>query len=105
MQHMECIGRRGDRVRRSGAREDEAARVAAALAHPARVRLLRRIAGGEATQAALGRGARISQPAASKHLRVLREAGLVREARAGRARRYRLARAALDRFLALLERL
>ena len=48
----------------------------------------------------------ISRPAVSKHLRILREAGLVTEARDGRRRLYRLrpeALAAIGRWLARVE--
>jgi DNA-binding transcriptional ArsR family regulator len=75
---------------------DGGERVFAALASPVRrevLRLLResgpRPAGELAAQFAMAR------PSFSEHLRVLREAGLVSETRAGRQRLYRLEGAAL----------
>ncbi len=50
----------------------------AALAEPLRRRMLEQLRGGEASAGALQRALGISQPAASKHLRALRKAGLVR---------------------------
>jgi DNA-binding transcriptional ArsR family regulator len=47
----------------------------------------------------------ISRPAVSRHLRVLREAGLVRDAPAGRRRVYELVTAPLDELTRWLERL
>lgn len=44
---------------------------------------------GELTVGALTRGAAVSQPAVSQHLKALREAGLVSEARQGRQVLYR----------------
>ena len=48
-----------------------------ALADPTRRQILARLAKGEATVAELTQPLTISQPAVSKHLRVLEEAGLV----------------------------
>lgn len=48
-----------------------------ALADPTRRQILARLAKGEATVQALTDALPISQPAVSKHLRVLEEAGLV----------------------------
>ena len=48
-----------------------------ALADPTRRQILARLAKGEATVAELSEPLPISQPAVSKHLRVLEEAGLV----------------------------
>ena len=67
----------------------------AALADPTRRRLLRLIAEGQASEGGVCAGdlvARfdISQPAVSKHLRVLREAGLVESEPVGRKRVYRV---------------
>ncbi len=60
------------------------------LADPTRRAVYERIAeGGEATVSDLVRGASVSQPAISQHLRALREAGLVSERRDGRHMRYR----------------
>ena len=49
----------------------------AALADPTRRAILARLAGGEATVTELARPFAISQPAISKHLKVLERAGLV----------------------------
>lgn len=49
----------------------------AALAHPARRAILRRLASGRATVAELAEPFDMSRVAISKHLRVLEEAGLV----------------------------
>jgi DNA-binding transcriptional ArsR family regulator len=48
-----------------------------AIADPVRRHIVERLATGEKTAGELGAGFAISQPAVSKHLRVLREAGLV----------------------------
>lgn len=50
----------------------------AALAEPVRRRMLEQLRAGELSAGALERALGISQPAASKHLRALRRAGLVR---------------------------
>jgi DNA-binding transcriptional ArsR family regulator len=66
------------------------------LADPTRRAVFERIAtGGEVTAGDLVRGAAVSQPAVSQHLRTLREAGLVSERRAGRHVLYRPEPAAL----------
>jgi DNA-binding transcriptional ArsR family regulator len=49
----------------------------AAIADPTRRRLLDRLAARPCSVAELTRGERVSQPAISQHLKVLREAGLV----------------------------
>jgi DNA-binding transcriptional ArsR family regulator len=60
------------------------------LAEPRRVDILELLRGGEQPVGELARGLGLSQPAVSKHLRVLREAGLV-EARVDAQRRlYRI---------------
>jgi DNA-binding transcriptional ArsR family regulator len=48
-----------------------------AIAEPTRRRILDRLRGNELSVGELVRGLGMSQPAVSKHLRVLREAGLV----------------------------
>jgi DNA-binding transcriptional ArsR family regulator len=66
-------------------------RVFRAIADPARRTILTRLALDGATPAtALGRGVCPSQPALSKHLKVLRDAGLVRAERSGRQQIYEL---------------
>ena len=56
----------------------------AALAHPARRAILARLATGEASVTELAAPFRMSQPAISKHLKVLEQAGLISRPRAGR---------------------
>jgi len=62
----------------------------AALADPARRAILTRLARGEATVAEIQRPLGISQPAVSRHLKVLEEAGLIAQSRAAQARPRRL---------------
>ena len=59
-------------------------RVFHALAHPARRAMLRRLAGGERNLSELASPFRMSFPAASKHVRVLERARLVRRRVVGR---------------------
>src|SRR5262245_5958497 len=59
-------------------------RVFHALAHPARRAMLRRLAGGEHNLTELAAPLRMSFPAASKHVRVLERAKLVRRRVVGR---------------------
>ena len=59
----------------------ETARIFKALAHPARVRLLRRLAEGECCVSEVEKCLGLSQPNVSQHLRILREAGLIRGSR------------------------
>ncbi len=68
----------------------EQADVFRAIADPTRRALLDLLAGQEHSVAALGKRFEMSQPAISQHLRVLREARLVRERKLGRQRMYRL---------------
>jgi DNA-binding transcriptional ArsR family regulator len=60
-----------------------------ALAHPARRALVRLCAEAERSAGELEALVRLSQPATSQHLRVLREAGLVVVRREGNRRLYR----------------
>ncbi len=69
------------------ARQDQVFR---ALADGTRRYILERLSDGEATVTDLLAGAATSQSALSQHLRVLRDADLVEERRAGRHRVYRL---------------
>ncbi|HEX4389829.1 MAG TPA: metalloregulator ArsR/SmtB family transcription factor [Steroidobacteraceae bacterium] len=65
-------------------------RIFRALADPTRRALLERLLKhGERTVGELTRAARVSQPAVSKHLRLLKAAGLVRDRPEGRAVHYR----------------
>jgi DNA-binding transcriptional ArsR family regulator len=61
-----------------------------AVADPTRRALLDRLRAGASAVGDLGEGFRMSRPAVSKHLAVLRRAGLVRELREGRRRLYQL---------------
>jgi DNA-binding transcriptional ArsR family regulator len=61
-----------------------------ALADPIRREMLTLLARGEATAGELGAPFRISQPAASKHIRMLERAGLVSRSVDGRIHRLRL---------------
>jgi DNA-binding transcriptional ArsR family regulator len=65
-------------------------RVFHALAHPARRAMLRRLAGGERNLSELASPFRMSFPAASKHVRVLKRARLVRRRVVGRTHLCRL---------------
>lgn len=66
------------------------------LADPTRRALFERLCReGEQTVGALTAQAGVSQPAVSKHLHVLRDAGLVRDRHAGRQTHYRARTAAL----------
>jgi len=67
-----------------------------AIADPTRRHLLDRLGEGEHTVSELLVPLPMSQPALSKHLRILREAGLVGVRKEGRQRRYRLEAARLQ---------
>ena len=69
---------------------DELDATFAALADPTRRAILARLAGGDATVTELAVPFAMSQPAVSKHLRVLERAGLVSRHGAGRRRPCRL---------------
>jgi DNA-binding transcriptional ArsR family regulator len=62
----------------------------AALADPTRRAILARLASGEASVTELAKPFRMSQPAISKHLRVLERAGLIRRGRDAQRRPRRL---------------
>jgi DNA-binding transcriptional ArsR family regulator len=62
---------------------------AAAISDPIRRRVLELVRDRELPAGALAAQFDVSRPAVSRHLRVLREAGLVHERRAGRQRLYR----------------
>jgi len=67
-----------------------------ALADPTRRAIFERLCrDGEQTVGALTSWAGVSQPAVSKHLGVLKQAGLVRDRRAGRQTHYSAQRGAL----------
>lgn len=77
---------------------------AAAIADPTRRRVLELVRDEELPAGRLAEEFAISRPAVSRHLRVLREAGLVRERRAGRLRLYRADPAPLSELRSWLER-
>jgi len=68
----------------------------AALADPTRRAILARLALGEATVSDLSKPFRISQPAISRHLKVLEAAGLIESGQAAQTRPRRLKREALQ---------
>src|SRR3989441_10204861 len=76
----------------------------AALADPTRRAILARLATGEATVTELAAPFKMSQPAISKHLKVLERAGLVSRGRAAQKRPRRLEAAPLAEANEWLER-
>jgi DNA-binding transcriptional ArsR family regulator len=62
----------------------------AALADPTRRELLSRLARRASPAGDLARGFAMTRPAVCKHMRVLREAGLIRASKEGRRRIYEL---------------
>jgi DNA-binding transcriptional ArsR family regulator len=79
--------------------------VARALADPVRREILRMLREAPRTAGAIADAFTVSRPAISRHLRVLREAGLVRDTTRGREREYAPALdalAPLEAFLAQL---
>ena len=80
-------------------------RAFSALANPTRRAILARLASGEATVMALAEPFEMTQPAISRHLKVLEGAGLIVRRIEGTKRPCRLAPAGLDqidRWLAML---
>lgn len=65
---------------------DQLSAVFSALADPTRRSILARLAHGDATVGELGAPFAISQPAVSRHLKVLEEAGLISRSRHATAR-------------------
>lgn len=80
------------------------ARTMSALAEPHRLRMLERLRGGPQPVGTLAAAARLGQPQASKHLRVLRDAGLVAVTPDGQRRLYALRAAPLQELDRWLER-
>lgn len=76
MQHQERGG--GGIGRAGGSREKRVSRVFAALSDPVRRTILEELGAGPRGATKLGERFGISQPAISRHVRVLREAGLIR---------------------------
>ena len=86
--------------------DDKLARQLKALAHPIRLGMMRRLAHeAEICACDLGEAFAVSQPTVSEHLRVLREAGLVRTRRQGNTICYAAVPEALERLTALLSTL
>ncbi|MEG3179789.1 ArsR/SmtB family transcription factor [Sphingomonas sp. LT1P40] len=77
----------------------------AALADPTRRAMLAQLAKGEATVSQLAAPFALSQPAISKHLKVLERAGLIESAASGQSRPRRLKREAIAEPAEWLERL
>ncbi|MEJ2888908.1 ArsR/SmtB family transcription factor [Actinomycetospora aeridis] len=77
---------------------------AEALADPVRRAIVERLAGGEVGAGEIAEAFPVSRPAISRHLRVLREAGLVTSRAAGQHRIYALDRRPLAELDAWLER-
>ena len=77
----------------------------AALSDPTRRAILARLAGGEATVSELAEPFAISQPAISRHIKVLIEAGLIAQRVDGTKRPCRLAPGALSELHDYLEML
>jgi DNA-binding transcriptional ArsR family regulator len=75
----------------------------AAMADPTRRAIIARLALGEATVSELQKPFDISQPAISKHLKVLEAAGLIESGQAGQSRPRRLRIEALGETTAWLE--
>jgi DNA-binding transcriptional ArsR family regulator len=78
--------------------------VLAALADPVRREIVELLAGGEAGAGEIAGRFPVTRPAVSRHLRVLREAGLVTSEVRAQRRVYRLERAPLAELDAWLER-
>jgi DNA-binding transcriptional ArsR family regulator len=76
--------------------EDALSRSLSALADPTRRAILARLARGEASVAELQRPFGISQPAISRHLKVLEQAGLIEAGQSGPSRPRRLKAGALS---------
>ena len=74
--------------------------IAAAIADPVRRDILARLRSGQLSAGDIARRFPISRPAVSRHLRVLRDSGLVRDELVGRQRLYTLVP---DRFIPLTD--
>lgn len=79
--------------------------MAGAIADPVRREILLMLRDGSRSAGQIADRFAISRPAVSRHLRVLREAGLVRDTADGRRRVYALVTAPLDELAGWLERL
>ena len=79
--------------------------VAHALSDPTRREILRMVKERPLNAGEIAAAFSVSRPAVSRHLRVLREAGLVKDEVVGRERNYRLATEALSELEAFLAEL
>ena len=79
--------------------------MAAAIADPVRREILLRLRDAPLSAGQIADGFAISRPAVSRHLRVLREAGVVRDSADGRRRVYVLVTGPLDELAGWLTRL
>jgi len=79
------------------------ARVARAMAHPTRLLLLDALSGAEHSVAVLTRLAGVDQSTVSRHLAILRDAGLVVARKDRQQRLYRVCCGCLDGFFGCLE--
>ncbi len=75
------------------------------IADPTRREIVERLSAGGLSVSEVAAGLPMSRPAVSKHLRVLRELGLVVETRVGRRRVYELVAEPLEAIVDWLERL
>ncbi|MGV9312359.1 metalloregulator ArsR/SmtB family transcription factor [Streptomyces sp. NPDC003691] len=83
---------------------DEVSEVAQAVADPVRREILMLLHRAPLTAGDIAARFAISRPAVSRHLRVLRESGLVRDEQIGRHRQYSLVPSRLDGLAAWLAR-
>lgn len=87
-------------------RDRHAATVFAALGHETRLQLVAALcAGGALSITQLAAGQAVTRQAVTKHLQVLAEAGVVRDARSGRERVWELRPAAMDDARRALDRI
>lgn len=81
----------------------DAAEVFKALGHPARLRMVRELSGGEKCVCDLVAAASLGWSTVSRHLSILRAAGVVIDEKRGKQVIYQLALPCVSRFLACLE--
>jgi ArsR family transcriptional regulator len=81
----------------------EVANVFKALGHPARLRMVKAMAGGEKCVCDLVESAGLGWSTVSRHLGVLREAGVVVDKKRGQQVMYRVVLPCVNRFLDCLE--
>ena len=79
--------------------------IATALGDPTRLAIVERLSVRPQAVGELAAGLPVSRPAVSLHLKVLKEAGLVRDHKAGTRRIYQLDPAGLEALRAFLDRL